>query len=184
MPEPPDHINANISPVEFELLVRDFLSNVGKELTSFVATHNTVLNATDGQYQIDVYGEFDFLGVTMKVLVECKRYKSKVKRDVVQLLYDKLRATGSQKGIVFATSGFQEGAITFASQHGIALVRVIEGRYTYFTKSQGSPNFEPPPWANLPKYVGEYRNDNITVYLQEGYLDDLAEFLFSKSDPL
>lgn len=58
------------------------------------ATHNTHLMNNDGEYQIDVYAEFDFLGATFKVLVECKRHKNRIKKEVIQLLYDKLRSTG------------------------------------------------------------------------------------------
>jgi restriction system protein len=178
MPRPPEEINAEISPREFELLVRDYLMNLGKELNTFTALHDVKIHRVDGEYQIDVFAEFDFLGASFKVLVECKRYKNKVKREVVQLLFDKLRATGSHKGLIFSTSGFQEGAITFAKEHGIALIRVIEGKYNYFTKSSGHPNFQPPRWADTPKYVGEYFNDKYIAYLQDGHLEPLSEFLF------
>lgn len=178
MPRPPEDINAEISPRDFELLIKDYLTGLGKELKSFKATHDVKINKVDGDYQIDIFAEFDFLETTFRVLVECKRYKNKVKREVVQLLYDKLRATGSNKGLIFTTTGFQEGAIKFAKEHGIALIRVIEGKYTYFTKSTGSPNFQPPPWADIPKYVGEYTNEKYTSYLQEGHLEPLEEFIF------
>ena len=174
----PEDINADISPTEFELLVKEHLSNLGQNLTTFSAVHNQTLNKIDGNYQIDVYAEFEFLGVSFKILAECKKHKNKIKREVVQLLNDKLRATGSQKGIIFSTSGFQEGAVTYASIHGIALVRVVEGRYTYFTKSFDPQHYSPPPWANIPKHVGEFRNGNSFSYLKIGHYEPLAEFLF------
>ena len=118
------------------------------------------------------------MGALFKVLVECKRYKSEIKREVIQLLFDKLRATGAQKGMVFSTSGFQSGAFKFAEEHGIALVRVIEGRYTYVTKSGGEQTYDPPLWADIPKYVGEYIRGASVTYLQKGYFEDLGEFLF------
>lgn len=96
----------------------------------------------------------------------------------MQLLYDKLRATGAQKGLLFATSNFQEGAVKYAEAHGIALIRVIEGRYTYSTKIRDIHNLETPLWANEPKYVGEFRRGNTTTYLQKGYFDDSIDFLF------
>ncbi|SMO33596.1 restriction endonuclease [Solitalea koreensis] len=178
MPLPPDDINADILPRDFELLIKDYLVDLGKELKTFEAIHDLHLKRTDGEYQIDVYAEFELLGASFKVLVECKRHKNKIKREVVQLLYDKLRATGAQKGMIFSTSGFQEGAKLYASEHGIALVHVIEGRYTYSTKSKDSPNFAPPSWANAPKYVGAYEDGASICYLQKGYLEPLSEFLF------
>ncbi len=174
----PEDINAEITPKEFELLVKEYLDNLGKELKSFTSTHDTYLKRTDGEYQIDIFAEFEYLGVDFKILVECKRHKSNIKREVVQLLYDKLRTTGAHKGIIFSTSNFQQGAHIFAEEHGIALIRVIEGRYTYFTKSLDSQQFNPPPWADIPKFVGEFKHGNSITNLQKGYFESLEEFIF------
>lgn len=175
---PPDNINANISPIEFELLVKEFLEGTGKELKDFRSIHDAILCSSDGEYQIDVFVEFEALGITFKVIAECKRHKSAIKREVVQLLNDKLRATGTNKGIIFSTSGYQSGAVQFAKEHGIALIRVIEGRFTYITKSANEKNYDPPTWVEIPKYVGEYRHGNTITYLQKGCFNDLGEFLF------
>jgi restriction system protein len=87
--------------------------------------------------------------------------------------------------MLFSNAGFQKGAHDFANNHGIALISVIEGRFTYKTRSQDSPNFDPPPWADIPKYVGEYQYDfenrHMISYLQEGYMDALSDFIFDKS---
>lgn len=178
MPSLPDNINANISPTEFELLVKEYLEGVGKELKDFKVLHNVHLLKSDGEYQIDIYAEFEVLGESIKVLVECKRHKGSIKREVVQLLYDKLRATGTHKGMIFSTSEFQSGAYKFAEEHGIALIRLIEERYTYRTKTYDEQTYEPPPWADIPKYVGQYTRGAMTTVLQEGYFEDLGEFLF------
>jgi restriction system protein len=180
MPLPPDNINIKISPTEFELLVKEFLEGTGKELKNFQVVHDAHLDSSNGEYQIDVFAEFEVLGVTFKVLVECKRHKRQIKREVVQLLFDKLRATGSHKGIIFSTSGFQSGAFQFAKEHGIALIRVIEGRYTYFTKSSGEQSYELPPWIDFPKYVGEYIHGATITFLQKGCFEDIKEFIFGK----
>jgi restriction system protein len=181
MPLPPEDVNANITPTEFEILVKDYLTELGKELKTFRANHNTVIRKNEGDFQIDVYAEFDFLGADFKVLIECKRHKNRIKREVVQLLYDKIRATGSHKGMIFSTSGFQDGAMKFANEHGIALIRIIEGKYTYFTKGSDSQNFELPPWADIPKYIGEFKVNNSISYLQKGHMDSLSDFLFNYS---
>lgn len=177
---PIDDINANISPTEFELLVKEYLNNAGKELQQFQTRHDVHLLKSDGEYQIDIFAEFEVLGAAFKVLIECKRHKNDIKREVVQLLYDKLRATGAQKGMIFSTSGFQSGAFKFAEEHGIALIRVIEGKYTYMTKGRDVQLYDPPPWADIPKYVGEYIRGNSCTYLQKGYYEDFSEFLFGE----
>lgn len=174
----PENSNTEITPRDFEQLVREYLIQQGQPLKSFVATHDIKLKRTDGEYQIDVYAEFEYLGATFKVLVECKRHANKIKRETVQILHDKLRATGAQKGMLFSTSSFQEGAHIYAEANGIALIRVIEGRFTYFTKEEGSQQFVCPPWHDMPKYVGELRKGNTTTYLQEGHFESLIYFLF------
>jgi restriction system protein len=80
--------------------------------------------------------------------------------------------------MVFSTSGFQDGALRFASEHGIALIRIIEGKYTYLTKGINSQDFEPPPWADCPKFVGEFRDQNFVYYLHKGYMNSLESFIF------
>jgi len=173
-----DNINAEITSTEFEILVRDYLRDLGHELKSFNAIHNSVINTVDGNYQIDIFAEFKFLGADFRVLIECKKHKYSKKREIVQLLFDKLRATGTQKGMIFSTSGFQKGAILFAKKHGIALVRVIDGKYTCFAKGENLKDYEPPTWNDISKYVGEFRNETSISYLQEGNIDSLRNFLF------
>jgi restriction system protein len=176
----PEDINANISPKEFEIWVRDHLNSFDRKLTSFQATHNVIIPAPDGEYQIDVLVEFEVMGATFKTLIECKRYRGKkqIERAVVQLLYDKIRATGAHKGMIFATTGFQKGAMEFATAHGIALVRVIEGKYTFETKGYENANFQPPPWIEISKYVGKCKIGNATFTIDVGYLEPIQEFLF------
>ncbi len=62
MPLLPDDINADITTREFELLVKEYLESVGKELKNFKASHDIHLPKSDGEYQIDVYAEFEVLG--------------------------------------------------------------------------------------------------------------------------
>lgn len=142
-----------ITPEEFELFVKRNLESYGDKLVGFKAQHREVLQGSDGDYEIDITARFEALGADFLVLVECKRYSNRIKREVVELLYSRIRSTGAHKGMLFATSEFQSGAIKFASKHGIALVSVVDGKSTYQTKALG-PKPEPPPWANLPKYAG------------------------------
>ena len=57
------------------------------------------------------------MGVLYKTIVECKHYKYPISREIVQKVYDNLRAIGAQKGIVVSTSNFQSGAIDYAKAH-------------------------------------------------------------------
>jgi len=55
--------------------------------------------------------------------------------------------------MVFATCGFQSGALEYARAHGIATVTFVAGEFLYMTKGLGAPA-KPPPWANLPRFSG------------------------------
>ena len=183
----PETLNAEITPTEFEKEVHQHLIEVGNTLRGFEAIHNTKLLASDGEYQIDIQVDFEALNTNFKVLVECKRYKNSINREKVQILHTKLISTGSQKGIIYSTSAFQRGAILYAQKHRIALIRVIEGKYTYVVKSKNSEHFSIPEWANEPKYVGvfEYINEEngflTTCNLQKGYMESLSNFIFKNS---
>ncbi|MFC6267833.1 restriction endonuclease [Frigoriflavimonas asaccharolytica] len=175
--------NTEISPIEFEKLVKDYFLEISGTLKNFKATHNVRIKSFDGDYQIDVFAEFEALGTEIRVLVECKKHKNKIKRETVQVLFDKLRATGSHKGIIFATSGFQSGAEKFAKEHGIALINVIEGKLTVGVKSAEKTEIseEYLKFFEIPKYVGEYNySDNGICYLQKGYLETLEDFIYDK----
>jgi restriction system protein len=178
--------NTEISPTEFEKLVKDFFLEIGGKLKNFRAEHNLKLESNDGNYQIDVYAEFEALNTDIKVLVECKKHKNKIKRETVQILYDKLRATGTHKGIIFSTSGFQSGADKYARKHGIALITVIEGKLTVQTKSKEKTEIseEYLKFFDIPKFVGEYHySENGICWLQKGYLETLEEFIYDKKKP-
>ena len=96
---------------------------------------------------------FRALGADFLVLVECKHHKSSIKRETVQVLHSRKQSVGAQKAMLFASSGFQKGALEFAKAHGIALVRVADGRSSYETRSLHG-NHEPSQWVNLPAFVG------------------------------
>ncbi|MBN9379162.1 MAG: restriction endonuclease [Chitinophagaceae bacterium] len=118
----------NITPEEFEKLVYEYLKEIGKNLFDFEVIHNTLIETHDGSFQIDIKATFEALNCYFLVLIECKRHKWPVKREVVQILHDKIQSTGAHKGIIFSTSDFQSGAISYAYSHGISLITVRSGK--------------------------------------------------------
>lgn len=141
-----------LTPEEFERTVRDILEKGGASLDSFVTRHRENVAGTDGSYEIDVTARFKALGADFLVLVECKHHKSRIKREMVQVLYDKVQSTGAQKGMLFASTGFQSGAIEYARVHGIALVRLADGTTAWLTLSRES--IPKPPGACDVGFVG------------------------------
>lgn len=175
--------NTKMLPQEFEQFVIMLLRVAVVGIPDVEVKHNELIEVSDGEYQIDGTIRFEVMGVKYLTLVECKMYKSPVSREKVQVLYDKLRAIGAQKGILATTSYFQSGAIKYASAHGIALVQIIDGKLTYCVRSNNPQEVNYP--ADLPKYEG------IAQYsIKEGIIGCssilntkyLSEFLICKED--
>jgi restriction system protein len=149
----------NLTPRDYELIVKDILDGAGLSLSEFRSEHLEKVAGVDGAYVIDVTARFNALGANFLVLIECKHERRKVERQDVQILHDKLRSTGAQKGLLFSVSGFQEGAIEYADVHGIALIQLANGSSSWFTRSVGPPA-PPPPWVNIPEYIGWWCHGN------------------------
>src|SRR6266849_10687491 len=97
---------ADPSPKEFELEVRALLDQLGRKLTSFETKHRENIPGDDGSYEIDATARYEALGANFLVLIECKKQTASVKRDAVQILHDRVRSCGAQKGMLFTTSRF------------------------------------------------------------------------------
>ena len=143
----------SLSPRDFEKYCRDILLGFAEEagLQDFQIYHDEKIKGHDGTYQIDVYGIFRISKMEFKILCECKQYKNPVKREVVTSLNQKLQSLGCQKGVVMTTSDFQSGAISFAKEHGIALIKVYDYNYDFLSHSSGSVVEDP----NDPFIVAE-----------------------------
>ena len=172
---------AQIAATEFELQVKRFLESTAGKLKDFKTEHRESIEGPDGTYEIDITARFRILGAKFLILVECKHHKNRIGRDYVQVLHAKQMSLGAQKAMLFSTSGFNEGAVNYALQHGIALVQLASGETLYFTKGG---NRTPLP-DSLPAYVGwliakHDRSTNGVSYnlVEPRYPDALNKFLF------
>lgn len=167
--------SCNITPEEFEIQVLSWLRRLGK-IDSFSAEHLRHLAGSGGNYEFDGVIEFDIFGSSIIIiLIECKRYSHPVEREEINSLYSKLQDVGAHKAMIFSTSGFQSGALSYAKNKGIACITVVNGEYLYETRDAGG-NHKPPPWVNLPKYAGillEEQNNSI----QCNSIDKLKDWL-------
>jgi restriction system protein len=141
-----------LSPEEFELLVKGMLDAGSGGLVGYRSRHRESIVGSDGEYEFDVTVRFSAIGADYLTLVECKYYKNRVNRERVQALWAKVQSVGAHKGIIFATAGFQSGAIEFAKSHGIALVAVADGRSSYLVKGKISDS-DMIPWEIVPDYI-------------------------------
>jgi restriction system protein len=172
----------DITPEQFELQVKSWLESVSIPLEEFKAVHLDKLNGLDGEYTIDVTVRFKALaGAQFLTVVECKKHKNSIKREVVQALREKQLSLGAQKAMIFATADFQSGAIEYAGKHGIALVQIVNGAARYI-QNNAARNSRAIP-ENADDYVGLFYGSDPTgklIYPQlvsSEFNVELAEYL-------
>lgn len=110
---------------------------LGSKIINFEVLDKKTYEGVDGEYEIDVSIKFEmFGGVQYLTFLECKSYKKghNVDRDKIMILNQKLESLGAQKGIILTTSDFQEGAVEFATKHGIALIKICDESMMIVTK--------------------------------------------------
>ncbi len=120
----------DMTAAEFEEYVLETLRSAMGDVDELTVNLLEKVAGTDGDFTLDGTVRFKVAGLSFVVAVEAKKHKNPIKREVVQVLKSKMDSIGAHKGIVFATAPFQKGALEFAQTHGIALVKVTEGRFT------------------------------------------------------
>jgi restriction system protein len=153
-----------LSVEEYENQVIAWLKASGGTLEKFEVQHLRHLSDPGGDYEFDAVAEFTlFKGARIIVLVECKRYSQPVKRDHLMALWAKLQDVRAQKAMMFATCGFQSGALKYARNYGIAAIAFVEGKFLYETRT-ATPTPELPAWVKVPKFAGIFmRNENGSI---------------------
>jgi hypothetical protein len=126
---------ADITPEEFEEWVADVFGSLASDLDDLRVEAHDRIQGTDGAFEFDATVRYSWGGLDFLVIVEAKRHVNPIKRDLVQVLFSKLQSIGAQKAVLISTAPFQRGALEFAKAHGIALVTVTEGRFTFDTRS-------------------------------------------------
>jgi len=172
-----------LSPEEYEKQVVAWLKASGGILEKFEVQHLRHLSGPGGDYEFDAVSEFTlFKGARIIVLVECKRYSQPVERDHVMTLWAKLQDVKAHKAMMFATCGFQSGALEYATNYGIATIAFVEGKFLYETRA-AVPTPEPPAWAKVPKFAGIFmRHENGSVSctsIDMEHTDVISEWLNS-----
>jgi hypothetical protein len=151
---------ADISSAEFETVVVDFLVAYGRELEDYRVSSHEAIAGVDGTFDFDSTVRFRTLGgVEFLVVVEAKRHKNPIKRELIQALHQKALSVGAQKAWLISTARFQRGAVVFARVHGIALMTLTEGRFAFETRGAGPTpplSREQASRLGLPTFVGVY----------------------------
>ena len=144
----------DVTPEEYEKEVVNWIKLVGTNLNDFSINHLKHLSGSGGNYEFDGVAEFSiFQGSKLIVVIECKRYSRPVDREKILSLHSKKQDVGAHKAMIFSTSGFQSGALSYAKDRGIACITFIKDNFCYETRDKLF-NHEPPSWVNVNKYSG------------------------------
>lgn len=148
------------------------------------------ISGSDGSYVFDATVRYRLAGLNFLVLVEAKRHSNPIKRELVQVLHQKVQSVGAHKGVMVSTSPYQRGALEFAKQHGIALVTVTEGRFLYQTRGKDQPptisraqagSMGLPPFAGHVYGPGAEPGSTSVTLVATDYPDHVGESLLGMS---
>jgi len=181
---------ADITPGEFEEFVAQLLGSARPVVDHLTVTLHDKIEGPDGAYDFDATVRYQFAGMSFLVLVEAKRHKIPIKRRLVQVLHQQVQSVGGHKGVMISTAPYQIGAVKFAKAHGIALVTVTEGQFTFETRDMSRE--EAAERLNVPTFVGHYYGAGRTPDStrpwrlspeDRGYPQYVAEFLLGRPVP-
>jgi len=133
----------NLTAREFELKVVDWLKKSSEGLNNFEVKHLEKVEGNSGEYEFDAIARLTILGgAEIVIAIECKRYGRPVEREKLLALHSKANDIGAHKSMIFSTSGFQSGALKYASVNKIATLVLVDDSFHYETRSMD--DFEKP----------------------------------------
>jgi len=101
----------------FEELVKDIHEDGNVSVQRGV----TLVGKSGATREIDVLIRHQSGPYSYLTLVECKHWRSRVKREQIDVLHSSMMDLNASKGILFTTRGFQNGARTYAQSKGIEI---------------------------------------------------------------
>jgi hypothetical protein len=151
---------AQITPAEFEEFTTSLFTALEEtgSITDLRVQSHEIIKGVDGTYDFDATVRFRIADMEFLILIEAKCHKNPIKRELVQVLHQKLQSVGANKAVLVSTAPFQRGAVEFAITHGVALVTVTEGRFTYLVRHGGKSDpltrEEAAESLGVPLFVG------------------------------
>lgn len=145
----------DISPKEYEDFVKEWFDEEFGELNDYESKVRTKEQAHDGEFEIDIKIKFRLSGFDFLLLVECKKHKNRIKREVAQILHQKMQSLGAQKAVICSTSDFQSGTLKYSQKHGIACIRMAPGESNFHTRSKNiNIDYDPCEVWGIPRVIG------------------------------
>lgn len=97
-----------------------FVTDIYKHSDEVEVRHNvTEVGKSGAKRQIDVLVTQKSKLHSTKTVIECKHWKDKVDRPVIDVVAAAVRDLNANKGVVFTTSGFEPGAESYAKSENI-----------------------------------------------------------------
>lgn len=110
---------------KFELFVADIYS----ESDEITVQHDlTLIGKSKAKRQIDVFVTQKTKLHTYTTIIECKRWKKPVTRQVIDVLFASVEDLNASKGVIFTTKGYEDGAIEYAKSKNIDIFIVRDIR--------------------------------------------------------
>jgi restriction system protein len=164
--------NTDITSTEFEKYIISVLKKQFQQegISNYSFTHNVHKVVYDGSYQIDGEIKFSCMGADYVTLVECKKFKGPIKRELIQTFHGKIISTGAHKGIFVTTSYFQSGALLYAKEHGIALISIVDGVLRYEARSTD--------WEQNPVLPSRVDQESFSMAMQTATSEKSIAVLF------
>lgn len=101
---------------EFE----QFVAELYKDSDEVLVQHNVTETGKSGaKRQIDVKVTQKTKLHNLTTIIECKRWKEKVDRQIIDVLFASVEDLNANKGAIFTTQGYEEGAIQYARSKNI-----------------------------------------------------------------
>lgn len=114
---------------DFELFVAD----IYKQADEVLVEHDVTLTGkSNARRQIDVLVTQTTKLHKYTTLIECKRWKTPVTRQVIDVLSASIEDLNASKGVIFTTKGYEEGAVEYAKSKNIDIfiIRdILESEY-------------------------------------------------------
>ena len=120
--------HVSVSSKGYELLVREIYQQMldQDQALNVAVQHNVQKQGRATSHQIDVYWEFCLGGVTHKVVVQAKKWKSPIRKGDVLTFKGVLEDLPGTVGIMVTSSRYQKGALEVAKGAGIMLCNLQE----------------------------------------------------------
>lgn len=114
-------LNKIIDWKEFEKFVAELYKDDG----NVTVEHNVTLKGKSGaDRQIDVLITRKTKLHSYQTMVECKYWKNRVERSVVDIVYAGMDDLNISKGVIFTTTGYEAGAVEYAKSKNIDIFLV------------------------------------------------------------